>query len=376
MAGYPYRSWVEVSLQQIAENYRAVRAAVGPGVEVMGVVKTEAYGHGAVEVARTLLALGARWLAVTSVEEGVALREAGIAARILVMADNLPHTRPALLEFDLTPVVHTLADLRELNQLARQAGRRIPFHLKIDTGMGRLGMRAGAAEIAEALREAAHMQLEGLMTHFASAADYSTSQTDQQIQAFDEALGQLRRAGVECACVHASGTNPIAYGRRQAWHNMVRPGLALYGYVSAALGEAPPSILEVKPALTWKASVLVTKEAPEGALIGYGGLFRAPRPMRIAVIGAGYADGVSHRLSNRGQVIAGGRLVRILGAVSMDLTTIDVTECPSIQAGDAVTLLGSEGQARLDAQQIASTTGTISYDVLCQIRARVRRVYV
>jgi len=376
MAAQPYRSWVEVSLQRIAENYQAVRAAVGPGVEVMGVVKTEAYGHGAVEVARTLLALGARWLAVTSVEEGVALREAGIPARILVMADNLPYTRPALLEFDLTPVVHTLADLGELNQLARQAGRRIPFHLKIDTGMGRLGMRAGAAEIAAALREAAHMHLEGLMTHFASAADYSASQTGQQIQAFGEALGQLRRAGVECAWVHASGTNPIAYGRRQAWHNMVRPGLALYGYVSPARGEAPPSILEVKPALTWKASVLVTKEQPEGALIGYGGLFRAPRPMRIAVIGAGYADGVSHRLSNRGQVIAGGRLVRILGAVSMDLTTIDVTECPSIQAGHAATLLGSEGQARLDAQQIASTAGTISYDVLCQIRARVRRVYV
>jgi len=376
MAAQAYRSWVEVSLQQIAENYQAVRAAVGPGVEVMGVVKTEAYGHGAREVARRLLGLGARWLAVTSVEEGVALREAGIAARILVMADNLPYARPALLEFELTPVVHTLADLRELDELAKRRGRRVPFHLKIDTGMGRLGMRAGVAEIAAALREATHMQLEGLMTHFASAADFSASQTDQQIQAFDEALGQLRGAGVECAWVHASGTNPIAYGRRQAWHNMVRPGLALYGYVSPASGEAPPRLLDVKPALTWKASVLVTKQVPEGALIGYGALFRAPRPMRIAVLGAGYADGVSHRLSNRGKVIAAGQLVPILGAVSMDVTTIDVTECPSIQAGDAVTLLGSEGDARLDAQQIASTAGTISYDVLCQIRARVRRVYV
>jgi alanine racemase len=237
-------------------------------------------------------------------------------------------------------------------------------------------MRTAAAEIQAALLGAVHVRVEGLMTHFASAADYRTAQTDEQVQAFQEALGLLRSAGVECAYVHAAATNPIAYGRREAWHNMVRPGLALYGYVSPAAGAAPRCLLDVQPALTWKASVLVTKQVPEGALIGYGGLYRAPRPMRIAVVGAGYADGVPHRLSNQGHVIAGGRLVRILGAVSMDLTTIDVTECPSIQAGDAVTLLGREGETRLDAQEMAATAGTISYDILCGIGARVKRVYV
>lgn len=376
MAAFPYRSWVEVSYRQIAENYRAVRAVVGPGVEVMGVVKADAYGHGAVEVSRVLVGEGARWLAVSSVEEGVALRRAGIEARILVMADNLPFTRPALLEHDLTPVVHTLEELRCLEELAQAAGRRMPYHLKIDTGMGRLGIEAGPGEVAAAIQRAVHLEFEGLMTHFASAADYSSSQTDQQIRAFDDFYRQLRQAGVDCAYVHMSGTNPIAYGRREAWHNMVRPGHALYGYVSPARGEAPARILEVKPALAWRASVLAVREVSEGTPIGYGGMFRAREPMRIAVLAAGYADGVSHRLSNRGKVIAAGKLAPILGAVSMDLTTIDVSACPAIQAGDAVTLLGREGEATLDAQQIARTAGTISYDILCRISARVRRVYV
>ena len=376
MAAFPYRSWVEVSRRQIAENYRAVRAVVGPGIEVMGVVKADAYGHGAVEVSQVLVGEGARWLAVSSVEEGVALRRAGIEARILVMADNLPFTRPALLEHDLTPVVHTLEELRCLEELAQAAGRRVLYHLKIDTGMGRLGMRAGPGEVAAAIRRAAHLEFEGLMTHFASAADYSSSHTDRQIRAFDDFHRQLRQAGVDCAYVHMSGTNPIAYGRREAWHNLVRPGHALYGYVSPARGEGPARILEVKPALAWRASVLAVKEVSEGTPIGYGGMFRAREPMRIAVLAVGYADGVSHRLSNRGKVIGAGKLAPILGAVSMDLTTIDVSACPAIQAGDAVTLLGREGEVRLDAQQIARTAGTISYDILCRISARVKRVYV
>jgi alanine racemase len=376
MGSVPFRSWVEVSLQRIADNFQAVRAAVGANVEVMPVVKADAYRHGAVEVSRVLEKQGARWLAVSSVEEGVALRQAGVTARILVMADFLPGEREALTEHNLTPAIHSLEGLRQLDQTAAHRGKTIPYHLKIDSGMGRLGTRAGAVEILAAIRDASHARLEGLMTHFASAALYTSDQTERQIELFDAICEQLQRAGMPPQYVHLSGTIPIAYGRRGAWRNMVRPGHAIYGYVSPVRGKAPPKTLVVKPALEWKAALLAIKQVPEGALIGYGGMFRAPRPMRIGVLAVGYADGLPHRLSNNGKVIAGGRLAAILGAVSMDLTTIDLTEAPSMNVGDPVTLLGKEGGVSIDAQQMARVAGTISYSVLCGISARVKRVYV
>jgi alanine racemase len=376
MSALPYRSWVEISRRQIGENYGAVRAAVGPGVETVCVVKADAYGHGAVEVSRTLVAEGARWLAVSSAEEGVALREAGIAARILVMADCQPFARDAVLEYKLTPVILSLDDLRGMDSFAAARGARLPYHLKVDSGMGRLGTLAAGPEIAAAVRAAGHLDLEGLMSHLASSADYSRTQTEQQRRAFEDLGRALAEAGIAPPFRHLSSTNAIAYGRRDAWYNMVRPGHLLYGYFAHARGPAPARVLNVKPALTWKASVLAAKDVPEGALVGYGGMFRAPHPMRIGVLAVGYADGLSHRLSNRGHAIAAGRLVPILGAVSMDLTTIDLTECPSIGPGDAVTLLGSEGDVSINAQQMARTAGTISYDILCGIRTRVARVYV
>jgi alanine racemase len=180
----PYRSWVEVSRSQIASNFHAVCSVVGPNVEVMPVVKADAYRHGAVEVSRTLEQQGARWLAVSNTEEGVALRDAGIRARILVMADFLPFTREAMLAYGLTPVLHHLGDISELDRLACARNDRVPYHLKIDSGMGRLGLRDEAADIAEAVLSARHIELEGLMTHFASAANYQTRQTEEQIQTF------------------------------------------------------------------------------------------------------------------------------------------------------------------------------------------------
>lgn len=372
----PCRSWAEISLQQIAANFRAVRAAIGPKVEPACVVKADAYGHGAIEVSRVLETEGARWLAVSSVDEGVTLREAGRKGRILVMADCFPFNYPALLVHDLTPVVHSLEDLRALNHFASGHVGRISYHLKIDTGMGRLGTRADAARIAAAICAAPSLEVEGMMTHFASAADYTSPQTERQIDVFTRLCGELKKLGVAPRYLHASSTNPVAYGRREAWYNMVRPGHALYGYVSPIRGIGPDRILDVQPALTWKAGVLAIKQVPAGGTVGYGAIFRAPRPTRIAILAVGYADGLSHRLSARGSVIACGRLVPILGAVSMDLTTIDVTDCPELRAGDAVTLLGTEGEVSINAQQMARMAGTISYDVLCGIRTRVKRVYV
>jgi len=373
----PYRSYVLVSREQIARNYRNVRSVVGPDVDVAAVVKADAYGHGALEVSRVVVEEGARWLAVSSVEEGVRLRSGGITApHILVMGGFLPYEGESVVEHRLTPVVYSFDQIRQMDALASACGRPLPFHLKIDSGMGRLGTRAGAAEIAAVLHETRFARLEGLMTHFASAADYTSNQTANQLAEFHAVAAGLERAGIVPQCIHASSTNAIGYGRREGWHNMVRAGHALYGYVSPARGDAPMQLLDVRPALTWKAKIMAVKDIPEGALVGYGGSFRAPRPMRIGVLGAGYADGIFHRLSNRGRVIADGKLTGILGAISMDLTTIDLSHTSALAPGDEVTLLGAEGDARLDAQQIARMAGTISYNILCSISVRVKRVYV
>jgi alanine racemase len=345
------RSWIEISRSAIRDNFRAVKAMVG-GVEVMPVVKADAYRHGAVEVSKILEAEGASWLAVSNVEEAIALRQAGIAARILVMADYLPENRPFFKEFQLTPVIHSLADA---------ATAEVPYHLKVDSGMGRLGVRESPEEIALAVGPT---PLEGLMTHFASSANYQSPQTEQQIARFEAVLKTVGRPRY----VHLSSTIPVAYHRAEAWGNLVRPGHAIYGYVSPSRG-GPAVQLEVKPALTWKATVLSVKDLEAGALVGYGGIYKASKPMRIAILAAGYADGIPHRLSNRGKVITNGRLVPILGAVSMDLTTI---EAGDLRVGDAVTILGPGN----DAQEIARVAGTISYSVLCGISARVKRVYV
>lgn len=374
-AALAYRSWVEVSRAQIAANFQAIRRVVGPDVEVMPIVKADAYRHGAIEVSKTLEAQGAQWLAVSNTDEGVALRDAGIRAHILVMADFLPFTREALLSNHLTPVIHSLADLAELDSLAVRLGRTVRCHLKIDTGMGRLGTREEPAAIAAAIQSARHVEVEGLMTHFASAGNYQTTQTADQMAVFDRTVDFLTQAGIHPRLLHLSSTIPVAYRRRGAWRAMVRPGHAIYGYVSPARGHAPANVLQVAPALSWHATVLSVKDIPVGALVGYGGMFRAEKPMRIAVLAAGYADGIPHRLGNRGSVIVNGRFAPIVGAVSMDLTTIDVTGSPSTRSGDAVTLLGTEGNLTIDAQQIAKWAGTISYSVLCGIHARVKRIY-
>ncbi len=359
------RSWLEVSLGRIRGNYRAVRKHVDSSIDVMPVVKADAYGHGAFEVSRVLEDEGARWLAVSNVEEGVSLRRAGIHGRVLVMADFLPESRPALEEFGLTPVVHSLDDVKQVE---------VPYHLKIDSGMGRLGTRAEAEAIVAAVSANAS-PLEGVMTHFASSANFDSRQTEEQIEHFELILAALRAAGHAPRYVHASSTNSIAYERRNAWGNLVRPGHAIYGYISAAKG-APRAMLQVKPALSWKATVLAINEVPAGARIGYGGIHTAERNMRTAVLAAGYADGIPHRLGNRGQVIVNGKFAPIVGAVSMDLTTIDATDTPELKVGDAVMLLGEQNGISINAQQMARMAGTISYSVLCGINPRVKRVYV
>ena len=376
MATPPFRSWVEISRSQIALNFHSIRRAVGPQAVVMPVVKADAYRHGAVEVSRVLIEEGAGWLAVSNVEEGLALRSDGISARILVMADFLPGGRVAMYENHLTPVLHAIEDLSALNELASRFKARVPFHLKIDSGMCRLGTRATAMEIAAALRANPFIELEGLMTHFASVTDFTTDQTDEQTQCFFGVVEGLKDLGISARFVHLSSTGGIAYREPTVWGNMVRPGHGIYGYVSPPRGPGPLSQIKVSPVMSWKAAVLTVKEIPQGSKVGYGGIYRATETMRVAVLAVGYADGIPHRLSNRGRVIVGGQFAPILGAVSMDLMTIDVTRCSEVKTGDTVTILGSEGGLTIDAQEIARQAGTISYSVLCGISSRVKRVYV
>jgi alanine racemase len=214
------------------------------------------------------------------------------------------------------------------------------------------------------------------MSHFASAADFNSEQTASQIRQFQETQCRLSKLGFTAPVRHFASTNAVAYPRRDAWFEFVRPGHAMYGYVSPPRGHGPAPIVRVKPALCWRTRIVLVKDVPAGARVGYGGSFVAPTAMRIAVLSAGYADGVPHRLSGRGKVVAAGKLVNILGPVSMDLTTIDISAVPHLRPGDPVTILGREGDASLDAQQIARTAGTISYNVLCGISARVKRIYI
>jgi alanine racemase len=370
------RSWVEISLKQIAHNYRTTQQCVGAEVGIMPVIKADAYNHGAVQVARTLMREGVLRLAVSSVEEAVELREAGIHASIILLGGVLPDESEAICRYGVTPVLHSPDDIYKLNATATSRGVIIPYHIKIDSGLARLGTRAACSEIAAAVRSAGMAVLEGLMTHLASAEDFTITQTDEQISSFLQTVTGLRACGVDVPLMHVSSSNAIVYGRRTAWQTIVRPGLCLYGYVSPAMGSPSELLVQPQPALTWKASVLAVKHLPKGVPIGYNGRYRTSRPTRMAVIAAGYADGYPHQLGNRGKVIVKGFLAPIIGAVSMDLITVDITDCPEVVPGDPVILLGRENGTSMDAHDLAGIAGTIPYAILCGIGKRVHRQYL
>lgn len=360
------RTWLEVSLDRIALNYRMIQRTVGAGVQLMPVVKADAYRHGAAAVSQVLEHEGAQWFGVSNLEEGRALREAGIRARILVMAERAETDPKAWRAHRLTPVIHDLSEIRTLDP-------EIAYHLKVDSGMGRLGTNASSSEIVASVKGT---RLEGLMTHFASSANFQSEQTNQQHKRFEEVRMALEQNGIRPKHLHEASTNPLHFGYKKSWGNLARPGYAVYGYVSRSQGKAPGELLDVAPALAWKAKILLIKEVAPGTPVGYGAQFVATRPMRIGILGVGYADGLPHRLGNRGQVLAAGKLVNILGAVSMDVTSVDLTDAPTLLAGDAVTLLGQDGELSIDARQMAREAGTIAYSILCGISTRVPRIYV
>jgi len=379
--------WAEVSLGDIAANFRAIQKWVGPERKVLAVVKADAYGHGGPQVAKALERAGAQHFGVTCVSEGAELRAAGIRRPILILTGWWNGESPSLFEHKLTPAVHRLEDLTALERSAaayarksRQPRYRHPFHLKIDTGMNRLGIPAGEAEeFARRYAASSHLKLAATFTHFASSEDFSVQQTEEQEKAFGEVLARLRRAGVDPGEVHMANSAAIA-SRPSSWGNMVRPGALLYGYHqnydSIERREKAEHGLVLRPALSLRARIISVREVPAGAGIGYNAKFTTSRPSRIGVIAGGYADGIVRRLTGKGRALLHGVEVPMVGAISMDLTMVDITDVPEGQVGDVVTLFGMDGERRISPFTVARELGTVTSDLLCSVGKRVPRYHV
>ncbi len=374
-------TWAEVSLAALRRNFRITQDFVGPNVTVCAVVKADAYGHGAIECARALEGEGAAWLGVTSPDEGVRLREAGIRGRILLMTGFWRGEEEAVLEHKLTPAIGQIESLNLLDAAAaRRKLGRVPVHVKLDTGMARLGVPlAQLGELLAALRACEHIALEGVFTHLASAEVVDADDVEQQAILFDGSVAEIVRAGFQPRLLHVANSAAIA-ARRALHKNFVRPGISLYGYylpfVSSSGRPTERRGLDVRPVLAWKTRIIGLRDVPAGQRIGYGGAFVAEGPARLAVLPLGYADGLNRHLSSLGRVIVRGSYAPIVGNVSMDITLIDVTAVAGAEIGDEVTLIGEQGTCRIDAWEHATHAHTIPYEILCAISKRVPRRYV
>ncbi|MGH9356192.1 MAG: alanine racemase, partial [Terriglobia bacterium] len=354
---------------------------------VMAVVKADAYGHGATAIARALEASGADWFGVATVDEALDLRAAGISKPILLLGGLYMSDPAALIEYDLTPTVSSTARLDTYAECARRFGKPIDFHLKVDTGMGRLGIPPNLLEsFMERLRELNEgasaeecgLRLSGFFTHLASAEDRVATQTEEQVGRFAAAFEQLRNAGARPEWTHISNSAALL-ACSNIRENMVRIGALFYGYclpLALPPGSAPHSAVGFEPVLSFRSRVVFLKDHPAGAPLGYGASFFTRRPSRIATLPVGYADGLSRALSNCGRVIIRGRFARIVGSVSMDMTLVDVTDIPGVSVGDEVTLIGRSDGCSITAGEVAQAIGTIPYEVLCSIGKRVPRIYV
>jgi alanine racemase len=375
-------TWAEVSLAALRQNFRVVQKHVGANVTVCAVVKADAYGHGAVECSHALEAEGARWLGVTSLDEAIPLREAGVQANILLMTGFWRGEESEIVRLRLTPTVWELGQIESLDKAAAALGvGQHPVHLKVDTGMGRLGVSVvQLPTVLEALKAAKHLRVEGLSTHLASSEIMDAPSVTEQYRAFVAALGMVREAGMEPPFVHVANTSAVI-SRRETWNTMVRPGVALYGYFlpfQRAGREVSGGTLRlpVKPILTWKTRILSLRDFAANQPLGYGGTYVTKAPAHVAVLPVGYADGFNRQLSNRGRVIVRDHYAPILGSISMDLTLADVTGIPGVSVGDEVILLGTCDGLSVDALEHARLANSSPYEILCNISKRVPRRYV
>ncbi len=361
-----------VDLDALRWNYRQIREQVGLKVKILAMVKANGYGHGAPAVAAALTEAGCNAFGVATFEEGLELRQAGIGAPIIVLAGAYLEQLDDYVAHKLTPVVHEIENLKRFDDAAQQRNARLDVHLKIDTGMGRLGLLA--AEIDSwlpALKNLEALEIEGVFSHFSHAESVEGQYTQKQLAIFQNVVQRLRGAGIAPPLVHlansaATITLPAAY------FNMVRPGLMLYGvYPTPAMARQ----IALKPVLSWQTRILQLKKVPAGTSISYGQTFVTRRESLIATLPIGYADGYPRLLSNRGAALVKAQRAPIAGRVCMDLTMIDVTDIAGVQQGDEVVLLGHQGDAMISADEMAAWANTISYEILTSIGARVPRIH-
>jgi alanine racemase len=353
-------------------NLLQIRNKVGAKVKILSMIKANAYGHGAVAVAQTLAAAGSDAFGVAILEEGVELRQGGIRAPILVLAGAYEDQLAEFFTHALTPVAHELTGLKHLEKAVNSHGKTLHVHLKIDTGMGRLGLAAGESErwLPE-IKKISALRIEGVFSHFSHAESVEGDYTRQQLAIFTSVVERLRAEQIAPPLIHfansaATITLPAAY------FDMVRPGIMLYGvYPSPAMA----SQITLKPVLSWKSKILQLKKVPAGTSISYGQTFVTKRESVIATLPVGYADGYQRLLSNRGAVLVGGQRAPVIGRVCMDLTMVDVTDIRNVKQGDEVVLLGRQGTAEISADEIAAWSNTISYEILTSISARVPRIH-
>lgn len=368
-------TWAEIDLASLAHNLRVIRERVGPGVKILAAVKANAYGHGAIECSQRLEREGVDWFGVALPEEGVELRSGGISKPILCMGGIWAGQESLCPQQNLTPVVYRLDALEILERAAAEAQKTVDVHVKIDTGMGRLGVRVDEIpDFCAALKQFKNIRVDGLMTHLASADDeQQTSFTVQQLQRFEKAVAAFRDHGFKPTYIHAANSAGL-FTFAESRANMVRPGGTLYGFTRDVLS---PNIEEpgLRPVMSLYSRVMLLKRVPKGEKLGYGGTFETTRESLIATIPIGYDDGYRRAFSNKARVIVRGQFAPVVGRVSMDLTIIDVTDVADVALDDHVTLLGSDGDCSIKAEDLGELAGTISYEITCGISARVPRVY-
>jgi len=368
-------TWAEIDLDELSHNFRVNREVVGSEVKVLAAVKANAYGHGAAECARRLESEGVDWFGVALPEEGIELRRAGIAKPILCMGGIWAGQERLCIQQNLTPVVYRLSVAEALDRAAADTGTVINIHIKIDTGMGRLGVRGDDfAELCEKLKGLKNIRVDGLMTHLSSADDEAKSDfTREQIDRFRSALTTFREHGLSPTHLHAANSAAL-FAFPESRFNLVRPGGTLYGFQRDVL---PPSVgtTSLRPVMSLYSRIELLKQVSKGEKLGYGGTFETQRDSLIATIPIGYDDGYRRAFSNKSRVIVRGQFAPVVGRVSMDLTIIDVTDVPDVALDDRVTLLGKDGDRSIAAEDLGQLAGTISYEVTCGISNRVPRIY-
>jgi alanine racemase len=362
-------TWVEISPAAFASNIRRLKSFIGPTVQLLAVLKADAYGHGAVSLAPVAIENGASMIGVSSLEEAVQLRDAGLKAPLLILGGIYPlENFEVALRYNVTPTVASLDAARFLDKIERKMGANIPLHLKVDTGMGRIGVSPEAAKkVLNWLFEHPNLTLAGVYSHF-SSADSDPAFTKHQLKLFEDLKDHARRLGFKDTLFHIANSAGLLQFR-ESHHEMVRPGIALYG----APAKKGPNGPQVSPVLSWQTRVIFLKKVSKGTPISYGRTFVTKKVSEIATLPVGYADGVPRSLSNKGFVLVKGKKKPILGRVTMDHIMVDVTGL-HIKIGDPVILIGNQGKEQLTADDWAKWAGTISYEIFCGISKRVPRV--